>query len=301
LHWNRHFLSGWRAPVWLAAVGVQYFLMRRFEPVWPGKVLRWSHVGTLLLVVLMATRELAWGLGRLTTPASIWAACAWVVVPGIVCLLLMKHGPRISWPCAQFGTDYLGTGPLILLTGMALWEVWACGQAGNPSPLPYVPIINPMDISQIFGFLVMVFWTIANRREQWLRVPDQRYRVMGVLFGLLAFCWLNAALARAVHFWGNVAYSDHAMFHSTLFQAAVSILLTVTAFGVMTWSARKQWRAVWFAGAGLLGLVVLKLFVVDLAGTGTVARIVSFLGVGVLMLIVGYVSPLPPGKAAQDE
>ena len=39
--------------------------------------------------------------------------------------------------------------------------------------------------------------------------------------------------------------------------------------------------------------VVLKLLLVDLSGTGTVTRIVSFIGVGVLMLVIGYVAPLP--------
>lgn len=48
--------------------------------------------------------------------------------------------------------------------------------------------------------------------------------------------------------------------------------------------------------ATLLGVVILKLFLVDLSRTGTILRIVSFLGVGVLMLIIGYVSPIPPRR-----
>jgi uncharacterized membrane protein len=46
-------------------------------------------------------------------------------------------------------------------------------------------------------------------------------------------------------------------------------------------------------GAGLLGLVLLKLFTKDLTGTGTLARIVSFMVVGGLMLLIGYLSPIP--------
>jgi uncharacterized membrane protein len=53
-------------------------------------------------------------------------------------------------------------------------------------------------------------------------------------------------------------------------------------------------RQSWLAGAGLLAVVVGKLFLIDLDGRGTVARIVSFLGVGLLMLVVGYFCPLPP-------
>jgi uncharacterized membrane protein len=41
-----------------------------------------------------------------------------------------------------------------------------------------------------------------------------------------------------------------------------------------------------------------KLFLIDLSHIGTVPRIVSFLGVGTLMLVLGYYSPLPPVKEA---
>jgi uncharacterized membrane protein len=60
-------------------------------------------------------------------------------------------------------------------------------------------------------------------------------------------------------------------------------------------------RKLWVAGAALLGVVVGKLFLVDLANTGTVARIVSFLGVGVILLLIGYVAPVPPGVKESEE
>ena len=48
-----------------------------------------------------------------------------------------------------------------------------------------------------------------------------------------------------------------------------------------------------------MGVVVVKLFLVDLGNTGTLERIVSFLGVGLLLLVVGYVAPVPP-RAGPD-
>jgi uncharacterized membrane protein len=39
---------------------------------------------------------------------------------------------------------------------------------------------------------------------------------------------------------------------------------------------------------------VAKLFLVDLANTGTVERVISFIGVGTLVIVVGYFSPVPP-------
>ena len=50
----------------------------------------------------------------------------------------------------------------------------------------------------------------------------------------------------------------------------------------------------WIVGAVLLGIVVAKLFLVDLANTGTVERVVSFISVGVLVIVVGYFAPVPP-------
>jgi uncharacterized membrane protein len=50
--------------------------------------------------------------------------------------------------------------------------------------------------------------------------------------------------------------------------------------------------------------VVLKLFFVELADTGGVYRIVSFMVVGFLLLLVGYFAPVPPAEkktaAAQE-
>ena len=43
-----------------------------------------------------------------------------------------------------------------------------------------------------------------------------------------------------------------------------------------------------------MGVVVLKLFTVELGGSGGIARIVSFIGVGLLLLLVGWFAPVPP-------
>ena len=47
-------------------------------------------------------------------------------------------------------------------------------------------------------------------------------------------------------------------------------------------------------GAGLLGVVVVKLLLIDLSNAGGAERIIAFIAVGVLMLVVGYFAPLPP-------
>jgi len=81
---------------------------------------------------------------------------------------------------------------------------------------------------------------------------------------------------------------------STVFQTALSIVWSATGLGAMVGGARAERRVMWIAGATLMGAVVLKLFLVDLGNSGTLERIVSFLGVGLLLLVVGYFAPVPP-------
>jgi uncharacterized membrane protein len=77
-------------------------------------------------------------------------------------------------------------------------------------------------------------------------------------------------------------------------QAALSIFWTVLALCAMVVATRLRIRPLWIVGGSLMALVVAKLFLVDLSNIGGVERIVSFIGVGVLMLLIGYLSPVPP-------
>jgi len=45
-----------------------------------------------------------------------------------------------------------------------------------------------------------------------------------------------------------------------------------------------------------MGLVVAKLFLLDLSQHGSVERIASFIGAGLMLLVMGYFAPLPPVK-----
>jgi uncharacterized membrane protein len=62
----------------------------------------------------------------------------------------------------------------------------------------------------------------------------------------------------------------------------------------MLTATRRASRGMWATGAVLLAVTIVKLFVVDLSRVGTIERIVSFVAVGLLTLVIGYFSPLPP-------
>jgi uncharacterized membrane protein len=96
-----------------------------------------------------------------------------------------------------------------------------------------------------------------------------------------------------------VPFDPNAMARSMLVQASLSIFWSVLALCTMVAATRARVRPLWLTGAGLMAVVVVKLFFIDLSNVGGIERIVSFIGVGLLMLVIGYFSPVPP--AAVEE
>ena len=65
-------------------------------------------------------------------------------------------------------------------------------------------------------------------------------------------------------------------------------------------SSRRLKSTTWFMGIGWLGVVVRKLVIVDLSQTEAIWRVLSFLVAGSLILLIGYLAPLPPEEAEKD-
>ena len=159
---------------------------------------------------------------------------------------------------------------------------------GTAAPLPHLPLVNPLDVGVALALVAVVLW---------LRTVDQ---ARGPLLGAVTaagFVWLNAILVRGFHHYGDVPYRVDSWLRSLAVQSGIALLWSLTALVAMWFGARRGARVPWVVGAMLLAAVVLKLLLVDLSGTGTVTRIVSFIGVGVLMLVIGYVAPLPAKEA----
>ncbi len=77
-------------------------------------------------------------------------------------------------------------------------------------------------------------------------------------------------------------------------QASLTILWVFLALILTTSASKKALRHVWMLGIAVLALVIAKLIFLDLSHTHTITRIVSFIGSGLVMLLIGYFAPLPP-------
>jgi uncharacterized membrane protein len=147
-------------------------------------------------------------------------------------------------------------------------------------------------------FALAALWLVRVRR---LGVPLGDYRLpLQVLAGATGFVWLNAMLLRTLHHWTAVPYEFVEMSQSMLVQASVSVFWTLCALATMIWATRRASRVVWFIGGALLAATVVKLFLFDLSHVTGIERIVSFIGIGLMLLLIGYFSPLPPKLVAGE-
>lgn len=285
---------------WGAAFVVQYGLLYRAENSWSKKLLAAWHAITLWLLMFMATWFLANAMSEHLPNLRTWNDLLWGLFPAIAIFVLLYNRERIAWPVRRFESSYLGPGISPVAVYLAVWVIVICFDEGNPAPLPYFPVVNPQDIAQLFAMTALFDWLMhwkQNRIPATGKMnPDHLLLVLAGLF----FIWLNALVAHTVHFYGNVRYDLLPMFRSGLFQTSISIVWTISAFVLMGLATRKNLRRLWFTGAALLAAVVLKLFVIDLADSGTVTRIVSFMTVSILMIIIGYFSPRPPKQATNE-
>ena len=253
------------------------------------KVVPWLHaIGLWSLMVLLSV-EVYWQLGNALDLTGAWLTVSAAVTTLLIINFILHFD---KWPVAVHGAAYLRQGLVPPAGYLLVWSLFAnFSSDGQVSPLPYIPFINPLDIVQVLVLFTLFKWW---RRYRELDQTDLNKMHIAVVLSTVTFIWLSAMLLRSLHHWFGIAYDVDAMWHSLLAQACISVFWTLLGLAVMIVAARRCWRRVWIAAAGLLAVVIIKLFFIDLAGRETLETIFSFIVVGLLLLVVGYFSPLPP-------
>lgn len=215
---------------------------------------------------------------------------------------MMQRVRADGWPVRPIANWYRQCLiPLACAWLALLVAAWNLTQDGGMSPLPYLPLLNPLDLSTCFAVLLLIAcWRLqtpaakpaaaAAATRVW---PAGWIAPAPLAIALFGYAWFNLALLRTVSHYMDVPYTFDSMFASQFVQAMLSLVWSITALLLMRHAATRTLRSVWMSGAVLLALVVGKLFLVDLSNIGGVERIVSFLGVGALMVGIGYLAPFP--------
>ncbi len=288
---------GWLT--WTLVFAVHFFSLRRLAPMLPARALSAAHVlGCWLLIGVLAL-ELRYGLLLLSEQYNAWRWLGWALLPSLY--LLLAAAPRNwPWPVAAFAREYrlYAAAPLAVL--MLAWFWLANGVSdGNADPLPYVPLLNPLELGLLFALFGVYVWSRSAVSQLSIRQDFADYATQ-LVAGVSLFAFCTALVTRAAHHWAGIPFELDQLLASMLVQAGLSIVWTLMALGLMIGGHLRHRREVWLIGAALIALVVAKLIFVELSNRGGLARIVSFIGVGVLLLVVGYFAPLPPKRVEAD-
>jgi uncharacterized membrane protein len=280
---------------WVAALFANYWIITRLEAVaWPNWIDIAAHTAFVVFVAILLSIELVWILENKIDAAGKGYYAILAVIP-LTALRIAQAGrfPAI----ARLGSDLQFSIIGALSVFLFFWSlIINLTNSGDPTPLPYIPFINPVDLTQIAFFLLV----LGSLKLLQPSMAVQRDHILIILAGLI-FVWLTAVLIRSMHHYLAIRFDMSDMLVDTRVQTAISILWTVIGMGAMLFASRRLMRPLWIIGAALVGVVLIKMFFIDLGASGTVERIVSFLVVGSLLVATGYFSPIPDGQSKDPD
>ena len=274
---------------WLLAYAGHFIVLKRHEQDGERFWLKARHALGFCVLAALAGWEASWQMKEWLPDVRLARMLGWGVVPAALLAAAFHATRRGIWPPADNRSAYLSLGASPVVLALAAWTlVLNVDYSGSAGGWPYIPLLNPLDLGQMFVLATLAFWVLEQTRAKGL---------LFTVLGGLTFAWASAGAARAVHHWLGVPFHWDRLFDSVALQASWSILWALLALGMMIHATRSGLRTLWFAGFGLLGVVGLKLMLVDTAHVNTLGRTVSLLGVALLVIAASYFSPTPPKKS----
>ncbi len=297
---QRHLLAaGWENLAWCVALPGALMLLYRQKETLPVRLSQGLQIALLWMVLLAAGSELCWFIDGLAWGNEPWQIGLPMVAGGAVIALVLTAIRRQWWPWRVWPALY-GTLGLLPLVPLLLWLlVLGNFSDGVVMGMRYLPLVNPLEEGAAFALLGL-WWYSRFGAAHFPTIAPQSWRVAPWVLAALAFWWINGALLRLLACYAQVTWEMASLWQSRLIQTSFALFWMLIALVVMIRATRHNARQQWISGSVLLGVVLLKLMLVDSAGGGGLSRAIAFIGVAVLVLIVGYFSPLPP-KAVQEE
>ncbi|WP_440811816.1 DUF2339 domain-containing protein [Pseudomonas syringae] len=289
-HDNPAASGGWLA--WSAVFIVHLLTLRHLGDLQSIRAKRIAHTAGCLLLLCLLALELRFGLLQVSEYYNAWRWLGWAILPSLF-LLAMSSSREWPWPVKACPEAYHvgAAAPLAILMLAWFWlaNIFSDGAA---DPLPYIPLLNPLETGLLLSLAGICLWM----RKYLTR---QRNHTL-LLAGASLFALVTAMVMRTAHHWADVPWYSEDLLASMRVQAGLSIVWTLMALALMIGGHVRANRELWLGGAALIGVVVIKLFFVELSNRGGMERIVSFIGVGILLLVVGYFAPLPPKRPAHN-
>ncbi len=221
------------------------------------------------------------------------------VLPVLVFAALLQLRPALLAPPLAEAGGHEGFNDYRRALLASAWAVLGIGWgaslffSGDSKPLPWMSLLNPLELLQIATLALLA-------QRAWAGRGTMGSQTGVAVFALAAFAWVTFATLRATHHWGGTDWSP-SMLDDSVVQTALTVVWSV--LGVLGWifGSKRGDRLLWGAGAVLMGVVLLKLLLIDRGHLGNLFGIVSFIAYGLLCTAVGYFAPAPPRRAASTE
>ena len=294
-----HPLDRWGWAVWPPVLAAHYLFLRRREASFRS-VAALLHAGGCWILAVLVAVEVYWQVDGVAE--GVWPF--FTTVASVIGLAgaAMAGRRRLLWPVAAHWRVYLlaFAGPLLMVAAVVVLGAAVSYQA-DPRPLLYLPVLNPLTVLVGVQLAALLAWRRLAEAEwdhPFQSLVDARWAP--ALAGL-AVVLATTETSRTVSHWLDVPWDLESLWDSTELQTSLSILWAVIALSSMVAGVRMVRRSVWVAGASWMAVVVAKLFLVDLRNLTALGRVVSFIVVGVLLLIVGYLAPVPPAASGETD
>jgi uncharacterized membrane protein len=267
-----------------AAYGASYWaiLRQRGEGLFPGSA--WQIVNVVYLHAAIAALTLE--LYRFVTPSLYRGDTVALVLsaPTVVALAAFSGVRPLRALLSPKSAPMPGD---LMIPALAAAGIFVAAGAALPQDVSAAtPMLNPSDWLTLAAGAALLAWVRA-----YARAPLLSFAVALYGSSVLLMRWTGFAA-------GSHCSPLCTAFDVTAAKAALSLYWAAVGLALILRATARAERRMWMVGAGLLGVVFVKLLLFDMADVGAVARVVSFIGVGIFYLAVGWLSPLPP---AEDE
>nr|ELR5143295.1 DUF2339 domain-containing protein [Providencia stuartii] len=285
-------------PVMLGSSVLFAMHAQKAHYIWMQRIL---HGATFWLIIAFIAAQVNWFVAILPWGMNELGYFIYVMTITLTTLVLYWLQSQKMPPMKRNGIIYWYSFLPVILVLIVLSFV-ANLEDGKLTFWNYVPLINPLDEAGLFSIASL----LLMRRGLVQKLKKIRVFDLWVIRGLslaaivLSILWFNGIMLRAISDFAEINWNAQALFDSRLVQTILSISWSLAALAFMIFASLKQNRLSWLFGAGIFACVVVKLFLVDIYGQDGLFRAISFIVVAILILVVGYFSPLPP-KMAQEK
>lgn len=255
----------------------------------------WMLLGWLVRELIHIFDALPWG----------YEVIKWSLMATIACSIILLFYFLIK---RQYITSFLlvksywTIGLLPLIGYIVYYLIAGLSMSGQIIYWSYIPIINPLEESAIFSLLMFSVWIklmpnyvqFDNKTTNSgiLNIPLPNLILVSLM--TLTFLWGNSVVLRCLSQIFDITWNAYTLWHNNIVQMTASLLWMLSAVILIAIGHCYSLRKIWYSGQLIQITVIIKLIFVDIQETDGLLRAFAFIGVALLMLLIGYLAPIPP-------